>query len=60
MRYARIVGVVLAMSLLAAFLLSSIFQKATARPIVQLAETARIVSRDKQYSVRRPRPRGQR
>jgi PAS domain S-box-containing protein len=57
-RYARIVGVVLAMSLLAAFLLSSIFQKATARPIVQLAETARIVSRDKQYSVRAPAPAG--
>lgn len=55
-RYARIVAVVLAMSLLAAFILSSIFQKATARPIVQLAETARIVSREKRYSVRAPTP----
>lgn len=55
-RYARIVGVVLAMSLLAAFIFSSIFQKATARPIVQLAEIARIVSREKKYSLRAPPP----
>ena len=57
-RYTRIVGVVLAMSLLAAFVLSSIFQKATARPIVQLAEIARVVSREKKYSVRAPTPAG--
>ena len=55
-RYTGIVGVVLAMSLLAAFIFSSIFQKATARPIAQLAETARIVSREKKYSVRAPTP----
>jgi light-regulated signal transduction histidine kinase (bacteriophytochrome) len=42
------------MSLMAALLLSDIFQKATARPIVQLAETARVVSREKKYSVRAP------
>ncbi len=55
-RYAGIVAVVLAMSLLAAFVFSSIFQKATARPIAQLAGTARIVSRGKKYSVRAPMP----
>jgi len=54
LRYTGIVGMVLAASLLAAFLLSSVFQKATARPIMQLAETARVVSREKKYSVRAP------
>jgi signal transduction histidine kinase len=53
-RYAGIVTLVLLVSLLAAFLFSSIFQKATARPIAQLAETARIVSREKKYSIRAP------
>jgi signal transduction histidine kinase len=55
-RYAGIVAVVLAVSLLAAFLFSSIFQKTTAQPIAQLAETARVVSREKKYSVRAPVP----
>jgi signal transduction histidine kinase len=54
LRYAGIVVAVLLVSLLAAFAFSSIFQKATARPIVQLAETARIVSREKKYSIRAP------
>src|SRR5205814_3431005 len=40
--------------LMAAFVLSSVFQKATARPIVQLAEIAQMVSREKNYSVRAP------
>jgi len=53
-RYTGIVAAVLAMSLFAAFVFSSIFQKATARPIAQLADTARIVSREKKYSVRAP------
>ncbi len=52
--FAGIVGAVLLMSLLAAFALSSVFQKATARPIAQLAEIARIVSREKKYSIRAP------
>ena len=52
--FAGIVAAVLLVSLLAAFAFSSIFQKATARPIAQLAETARIVSREKKYSVRAP------
>ena len=50
LRYAGIVAAVLLVSLLAAFAFSSIFQRATARPITQLAETARIVSREKKYS----------
>ncbi len=54
MRYAGIVALVLVVSLLAAFLLSTVFQKAMARPIVELAETARVVSREKTYSVRAP------
>ncbi len=53
-RYASVVVVVLLVSLSAAFMFSSIFQKATARPIEQLAETARIVSREKTYSIRAP------
>jgi signal transduction histidine kinase len=54
LRYAGIVAVVLLVSLMAAFAFSSVFQKATARPIAQLAETARIVSREKRYSIRVP------
>ncbi len=54
LRYAGIVMAVLGMSLLAAFVFSSVFQKATAKPIVELARTARIVSREKQYSIRAP------
>lgn len=51
-RYAGIVAIVLATSLVAAFFISSIPQRVIAAPIVALAETARIVSRDKNYSVR--------
>ena len=39
-------------SLIAALLVASIFQRAVAKPIVHLAEIARRVSRDKDYSVR--------
>ncbi len=53
-RYAGIVAAVLLLSLLAAFLISSMFQRVAAQPIVQLAEVARIVSRDKTYSLRAP------
>jgi PAS domain S-box-containing protein len=45
------VGVMLA-SLLAAFLVSSISRRAIAKPIQDLSETARRVSRDKDYAVR--------
>ena len=54
LRYTRIVATVLLVSLLGAFLFSSILQKATALPIAQLVETARIVSREKKYSIRAP------
>src|SRR5580704_8523904 len=51
-RYAGIAAMVLLASLLAALLVGSIFQRAVAEPIVHLAETARIVSRDKNYALR--------
>lgn len=51
-RYVSIAGVVLAACLAAALLVSSIFRKWVARPIVELAEVAGIVSRDKNYSLR--------
>jgi len=53
-RYAGIVAVVLSLSLMAAFLLATMLQRAATQPILQLAETARIVSRKKEYSVRAP------
>ncbi len=51
-RYAGIAAIVLLASLIAALLVASIFQRAVAKPIVHLAEIARLVSRDKDYSVR--------
>jgi signal transduction histidine kinase/DNA-binding response OmpR family regulator len=51
-RYAAIAAVVMAASLIAALLVASIFQRAVAEPIVHLAEITRIVSRDKNYSLR--------
>jgi|HubBroStandDraft_1064217.scaffolds.fasta_scaffold01879_4 signal transduction histidine kinase/DNA-binding response OmpR family regulator len=51
-RYAGIAGIVLLASLLAALLISSVFRRAVAEPIIQLADIAKIVSRDKDYSVR--------
>jgi signal transduction histidine kinase len=53
-RYAGIVAFVLSLSLLTALLLSTMLQRAAIRPILKLAETARIVSREKDYSVRAP------
>jgi len=53
-RYAGIVGLVLSTSLIAALLISSRSRRAVAEPIVRLAETARIVSREKDYSARVP------
>jgi signal transduction histidine kinase len=50
--YAGIAAIVLLASLMAALLVASIFQRAVAEPIVRLAETARIVSRDKNYALR--------
>lgn len=51
-RYIGIAGIVLVGSLLAALLVSSIFGRSVAEPITRLAETARIVSREKKYSLR--------
>jgi signal transduction histidine kinase/DNA-binding response OmpR family regulator len=51
-QYAGIASIVLLASLIAALLVASIFQRAVAKPIVHLAEIARRVSRDKDYSVR--------
>ena len=51
-RYVGIAAVVLLASLIAALLVASIFQRAVAEPIVHLAQVARIVSRDKNYSLR--------
>jgi signal transduction histidine kinase len=54
MKYAGIVAAVLSLSMMAALMLSSIFQRSATQPILALAETARIISRDKNYSVRSP------
>lgn len=53
-RYLVIVGAVFLMSLGAAVLMSSLIRKVVTEPILHLAEAARIVSRDKTYSVRVP------
>ncbi|MFZ1205627.1 MAG: response regulator [Candidatus Acidiferrales bacterium] len=52
LRYAGIAGVVLLVSLLAALLVSSIFRRSVAEPIVHLAQVAGVVSHDKNYSIR--------
>jgi signal transduction histidine kinase len=51
-QYATIAAAVLLLSLVAALVVSSIFRRAVADPITKLAEVARVVSRDKDYSVR--------
>jgi signal transduction histidine kinase/CheY-like chemotaxis protein/HPt (histidine-containing phosphotransfer) domain-containing protein len=51
-RFAGIVAIVLLVSSLFAFLLSSQLQGVISKPILQLASTARIVSVEKDYSVR--------
>jgi signal transduction histidine kinase len=51
-RFAGIAALVLLASLIAAFLVASIFQRAVADPIVHLAEVSRIVSGDKNYAKR--------
>src|SRR5206468_13072933 len=52
--YALIVSAVTLASLAAALLLSSIIRRNISDPIMSLAETARVVSRDRVYSVRVP------
>jgi signal transduction histidine kinase len=51
-QYVLIAGAVLTVSLLAAFLISPFFRKAISQPIMELAQIAQVVSRDKSYSVR--------
>jgi len=51
-RYGVIVGVVLFASILSALLLSSKLQRVLSGPILDLARTARAVSRERNYSVR--------
>jgi PAS domain S-box-containing protein len=53
-RYGVIVATVLFVSLMAAWLTSSVIRRSIADPIVRLAEIARIVSRERNYSVRAP------
>jgi signal transduction histidine kinase len=54
-QYAAIGAAVLAVSLATVLVLSWFLRRAIADPIVRLADTARIVSRQKNYSVRAPR-----
>lgn len=51
-RYIAIAFIVLLMSMVAALFVSSLFRKSVVTPIVSLAEVARQVSQDKNYSVR--------
>jgi signal transduction histidine kinase len=51
-RYVGIAAIVMVASLLAAFFLSSMYRKEITEPIVSLAQVARLVSRDKNYSLR--------
>ena len=48
----RILGIVLLACMIAALLVSAIFRRSVAGPITGLAETARTVSREKNYSIR--------
>jgi signal transduction histidine kinase/CheY-like chemotaxis protein len=50
--YALIVGTVLLISLVVALFVSRISQRSISEPIVQLARTVRIVSHEKDYSIR--------
>jgi len=51
-RYGEIVAVVLLISFLAALVVAWVFQRAISQPLVHLAETARTVSRDRNYTIR--------
>ncbi|MGB9067259.1 MAG: response regulator [Candidatus Acidiferrales bacterium] len=58
-RYLGIALIVLFVSLMAALLVSSVFRRAIATPIIDLARIARAVSHDKNYSVRAAPVRGE-
>jgi signal transduction histidine kinase len=51
-RYAEIVAIVLAASMISALLISSVFRRIIADRVVHLADTARSVCREKNYAVR--------
>jgi signal transduction histidine kinase/DNA-binding response OmpR family regulator len=57
-RYVGIASIVLSVCLVAALFVSSIFRRAVAEPIIHLADVARAVTREKNYSVRARRTRG--
>ena len=52
MRYATVGAIILAGALLVAFVLSSRLQQMISRPLLDLAQTTRVVSEQKNYSVR--------
>lgn len=52
--YAAIIAIVFATCLAAALALASVLQKSIAGPLLRLAETARSVSHDRDYSIRIP------
>jgi signal transduction histidine kinase len=51
-RYVAIAVIILLLSTLAALLVSGLFRRAVAEPIVELAEVARTVSEERDYSIR--------
>src|SRR5438132_809981 len=51
-RYAEIVAITMAGSLCVAFLLSSKLQRVISEPILHLAQTAKVVSTDRNYAIR--------
>jgi signal transduction histidine kinase/DNA-binding response OmpR family regulator len=57
--YLGISTLVLLVSLLAALVVSSVFQRAVTKPILHLVKIAKVVSRDKNYSLRVAQVRGQ-
>jgi len=57
-KYVSIAAIVLLACLVAALLVSAVIRRSVADPIVQLADAARAVSREKNYSVRAAQTRG--
>jgi PAS domain S-box-containing protein len=51
-QYLQIAGIVLLLSLIAALLTSAAFRRTVAGPVIGLAETARAVSRDRNFAIR--------
>jgi PAS domain S-box-containing protein len=54
--YAVILAAILAISLIAALLASRVWQRKITKPVIGLAETARIISRDRNYALRAAAP----